>query len=108
MKTIGVRALRENPGVLSQCAEAGELIMVTNRNNPISLSVPFSDELLQSGIGVSMAVKLFEEGVLTLTKSAKFAKMPVEEFLLKLTALGVIVVDQTAKELESDLEAISG
>ena len=108
MKTIGVRALRENPGVLSQYAEAGELIMVTNRNNPISLSVPFSDDLLQSGIGVSMAVKLFEEGVLTLPKAAKFAKMSIEEFLLKLSALGVIVVDQTTKELESDLEAISG
>ena len=108
MKTIGVRALRENPGVLSQCAEAGELILVTNRNNPISLSVPFSDDLLQSGIGVSMAVKLFEEGVLTLPKAAKFAKMSIEEFLLKLSALGVIVVDQTTKELESDLEAING
>ena len=108
MKTIGVRALRENPGVLSQCAEAGELILVTNRNNPISLSVPFTDDLLQSGIGVSMEVKLFEEGVLTLPSSAKFAKLSVEEFLLKLAALGVVVVDQTTKELESDLEAISG
>ncbi len=108
MKTIGVRALRENPGVLSQCAQAGELILVTNRNNPISLSVPFTDDLLQSGVGVSIAVKLFEEGVLTLPKSAKFAKMSTEEFLLKLAALGIVVVDQTAKELESDLEAISG
>ena len=108
MKTIGIRALRENPGVLSQCAERGELILVTNRNNPISLSVPFSDELLQSDIGVSMAVKLFEEGVLTLPKSAKLAKMSIEEFLLKLAALGVIVVDQTTKELKSDLGAIRG
>jgi predicted HTH domain antitoxin len=106
MKTIGVRALRENPGVLSQCAERGELILVTNRNNPISLSVPFSDELLQSGIGVSMAVKLFEGGILPLPKSAKLAKMPIEEFLLKLAALDVIVVDQPTKELKSDLGAI--
>jgi predicted HTH domain antitoxin len=108
MKTIGVRALRENPGVLSQCAEAGELILVTNHNNPISLSIPFTDELLQSGIGANVAVKLYEEGVLTLPKSAKCAKMSIEDFLLKLAALGVVVVDQTTKELKSDLEAISG
>jgi predicted HTH domain antitoxin len=84
------------------------LILVTNRNNPISLSVPFSDDLLQSGIGVTMAVKLFEEGILTLPKAAKFANLSIEEVLLKLAAPGVVVVDQTTKELESDLEAISG
>jgi len=108
MKTIGVRALRENPGVLSQCAEAGELILVTNRNNPISLSVPFTDDLLQFGIRTSMAVKLYQEGVLTLSKSAKFANISIEDFLQKLAVIGVVVVDQTPEELESDLEAING
>lgn len=106
MKTIGVRALRENPGVLSQCAESGELILVMNRNNPISLSIPFSEELLQSGISMNVAVKLYEEGILTLARSAKLANVSTEEFLKKLAALGIVVVDQSRKELESDLEAI--
>ena len=48
MKTIGVRALRENPGVLSQSAAAGEFVLLTNRNDPISLSVPFDEELLRT------------------------------------------------------------
>ena len=81
MKTVGVRALRENPGVLSQSAAKGEFVLVTNRNNPISLSVPFDEELLKSGVHVNMAAKLYEEGVLTLTKSATLAKMSVESFL---------------------------
>jgi len=51
MKTIGVRALRENPGVLSQSAAAGEFILIANRNNPVSLA-----------------------------KAAALAKMPVERF----------------------------
>lgn len=106
MKTIGVRALRENPGVLSKCAESGELILVMNRNNPISLSIPFSEELLQSGISMNVAVKLYEEGILTLARSAKLAKISTEEFLKKLATLGIVVVDQSRKELESDLEAI--
>ena len=46
----------------------GEFVLVTNRNDPISLSVPFNDELVKAG--VHRAVKLYEEGVLTRSKAA--------------------------------------
>ena len=107
MKTIGIRALRENPGVLSQYAAAGEFVLVTNRNDPISLSVPFDDDLLRSGVHLSVAVKLYEENVLTLVKAARLAKMPVEVFMQKLASFGVTVVDQSTEELVSDLNALN-
>ncbi len=106
MKTIGVRALRENPGVLSQCAAKGEYVLVTNRNDPMSLSVPFDDELVRSGVHVNIAVKLYDEELLSLAKAAKLARMPVETFLNTLANLGIVVVDQTRQELESDLKNI--
>lgn len=103
MKTIGVRALRENPGVLSQCAAKGEFVLVTNRNDPVSLSVPFNDELLRAGVHISIAVKLYEDGLLTLAKAATLAKMPLESFMKRLALLGVVAVDQSAEELDADL-----
>lgn len=103
MKTIGVRALRENPGVLSQSAAAGEFVLVTNRNAPISLSIPFGEDLLKSGVHVNVALKLYEDNVLTLVKAARLAKMPVEEFMKHLANLDIVVADQTSEELESDL-----
>lgn len=106
MKTIGVRALRENPGVLSQSAAVGEYVLVTNRNHPISLSIPFDDDLIRLGVHINIAVKFYEDGVLTLAKASKLAKMPVEMFINKLANLGVIVFDQTVEELESDLKNI--
>ena len=108
MKTIGVRALRENPGVLSQYADKGEFVLVTNRNKPISLSVPFSDELIESGVHINVAVVLYEEDVLTLTKAAKLARLPVEAFMKKLVSLGVVSVDQSVEELDSDLNNLRG
>ena len=108
MKTIGVRALRENPGVLSQYADKGEFVLVTNRNKPISLSVPFSDELIESGVHINVAVILYEEDVLTLTKAAKLAGLPVEAFMKKLVSLGVVSVDQPVEELDSDLKNLGG
>ena len=107
MKTIGVRALRENPGVLSRSSAAGELVLITNRNHPISLSIPFGKDLLDSGVHVNVALKLYEEGVLTLVKAAKLAKMPIEDFMKHLTHLGIVATDQTSEELESDLNTLS-
>ena len=106
MKTIGVRALRENPSVLSQSAEAGEYVVVTNRHSPISIAIPFSDELLEMGLHVNMAIKFYEEGLLSLGKSAQLAKMSVESFLEHLSNLGIAVVDQTSEELLEDLDEI--
>ena len=106
MKTIGIRALRENPGVLSKCALNGELVIVTNRNDPISIAVPFSDELLNSGIHINMAVKLYDEGMLTLSKAATLAKMSVEVFIRMLGYQGIVVVDQSSEELDADLDSI--
>jgi predicted HTH domain antitoxin len=51
-------------------------------------------------------VKLFEEGVLTISKAAKLAALPVEAFMARLAVLGIVVVDQTADELVSDLTNI--
>ncbi|MBX2808268.1 MAG: UPF0175 family protein [Cellvibrionaceae bacterium] len=107
MKTVGVRALRENPGILSQSAAEGEFVLLTNRNEPISLSVPFNDDLLDAGVNINVAIKLYEEGVLTLAKAAKLSKMPVETFLNKLGCLGIVVVDQSTKDLSADLDTLN-
>lgn len=106
MRTIGVRALRENPGVLSKCASKGEYVLVTNRNTPLSLSIPFTDDLLDAGVHINIAISLYQQGMLTLVKAACLAQMPVESFIHKLSVFGIEVVDQTEDELLSDLKAL--
>ncbi len=106
MKTVGVRALRENPGVLSESATSGELLLVTNRSSPVSLSVPFSEELIQSGVHVNLAIKLFEDDLISLVKAAKLAKMSVEGFMELLSALEIPIVNYDANELENELNLL--
>jgi predicted HTH domain antitoxin len=106
MRTIGVRSLRENPGVLSKSAANGEYVLITNHNNPVSLSIPFDDALFRTGVNINIAIKLYEEGLLTIVKASKLAQMSVEAFLGQLSNLGVVVVDQTEDELASDLKNI--
>lgn len=103
MKNIGIRELRTNPGVLSRYAQSGELALLTNHSLPISISVPFDDALLREGIHTLLAIKLFEEGSMTLCRAAKFAHLSTELFLKKLAILGITVVDQSSEELSQEL-----
>ena len=64
------------------------------------------DLRLEAGVHIQAAIKLFNEGILTLVESAALAKMPVESFLETLSALGINVVDQTEEALCSDLKNI--
>lgn len=104
MKTIGIRALRENPGILSKHAASGEYVLLTNRNDPMSLSIPFDDELIKEGVHVAMAIKFYEDGLVALAKAARIARMSVEAFLSQLAELDIDVVDQSEAELAEDLK----
>lgn len=55
---------------------------------------------------INLAIGLFEQGILTLGKAAKLANMSSEAFLEKLVCLDVVVVDHSAEDLESDLDAL--
>lgn len=106
MKIVGVRALRENPGVISESAKNGELLLVTNRSSPVSIAVPFGEALLQSGVHVNVAIKLFEDGALSLVKSAALARMSTESFMELLAALEVPAVKYDVSELDSEMDIL--
>lgn len=107
MKTIGVRAIRENPDLFNQCAAKGEYLTITSHNKPISISVPFDDDLIRSGAHTNIAINLFENETLTLTKAASLAKMSTEAFMKVLSSVNCTAVNYPADELDSDLEALN-
>lgn len=106
MKILDIKAISEDPDSLNRAAQAGELAVIMDHGTPVSVCVPVSGSILPTDVVCNLAVKLFEDGELTLVQAAKMACVSAEEFLLKLKVLGVVVVDQTAGELESDLKIL--
>lgn len=104
MDTYSVRDLREHTGSLIHEAEEGKLALVTKRGRPVFLAVPFSEELLNLGLRVALAVHLYKEGALTVGKAAELSELPLEVFIEKLGKLGVAVVAYTAEELDKELK----
>jgi predicted HTH domain antitoxin len=105
MQTFSIRELRERSGDLSREAEEGRLALVTRHGQPLFVSVPFTEELLQAGVHAALATKLFQGGELTSARAAKLARMSLPQFLAYLSAQGIPVVDHDPAELEQELAA---
>lgn len=103
MDAFTVRDLRERTGELIRDAEAGKLSVVTKHGKPVFVAVPLDDRLLEEGLRVALAIKLFDEEVLSLSKAARFAGMPIEDFLEYLGKQGIAVVRYSAEELDAEI-----
>ena len=99
--------MRERTGELIRGAEDGHLSVVTKHGNPVFVAVPFDEVLLESGVRVSLALRLFDDGTLTLSQAAKVAGVRVEAFIERVGAAGLTVVRTPADKLDSELEIIA-
>ena len=105
MHTFTVRDLREHTGALIQDAELGKLSLITKHGHPVFLAVPFSEELLELGLRTALAIKLYQDEVVTLEKAAKLAGQSVEGFIEKIGKLGIPAVSYAIDDLQQELKA---
>ena len=73
MDAFTISDLRERTGELMRDAEAGKLSIVTKHGQPVFVAVPFNETLLKEGVGGALAVKLFDDDVISLGEAAKLA-----------------------------------
>ncbi|MGD2062977.1 MAG: type II toxin-antitoxin system prevent-host-death family antitoxin [Nitrospirota bacterium] len=107
MDSFSIRDLRERTGELVRDAEAGRLSVVTKRGRPVFVAVPFDEALLEQGVNVALAAKLYADGVVTLSRAARVAGVSTEAFIEKLGLLGVPVVDYPPDELDEELARLA-
>lgn len=105
MQTFTIRDLRDRTGDLVREAEAGRLSVVTRHGQPVFVAVPFDEVLLREGVNVLLAIRLFDQEVLSLGKAARLAGMSLAELMDHLARNGVPVARPQPGEMEQELEA---
>lgn len=105
METFSIRDIREKTGDLVRTAEAGRLSVVAKHGQPVFVAVPFDEVLMSNGVNVDLAIKMFDEGALSLGKAARLARMSHEEFMELLGAMAIPVVRYPAAEIDSEVDA---
>lgn len=103
MQIFSIRDLRDRSGELSREAEQGRLSLVTRHGQPLFVSVPFTDEVMQHGVRAALATHLFRSGELTPGRAARIAGMSYAQFLEHASAQGIAVVDYDPAELDREL-----
>ena len=104
MQTFNLRDLSLRADELTRDVEAGKLSVVTQDGQPIFVVVPFDETLVREGVNVTLAIKLFDEETISLSKAARLAGMGVVEFMDILAALRIPVARPLPGELEKELE----
>lgn len=106
MESFTVRDLRERTGDLIRDAEAGKLSVITKHGQPVFVAVPFDETLLREGVRVALAIKLYDEEVVSLGKAAKLAGVSLSEFINHLGSLQIPVVRYGRADLEAELAGL--
>jgi predicted HTH domain antitoxin len=107
MKTVNVSGLKNNPSEALRMAH-DDIVLVMNRNEPDALMVGLKSAKIigMPGVRKALATALFKDGNLSLARSAKLADMPLASFIAHVSRLGISVVDQTAEEVQEDLDTL--
>ena len=103
MNTFTVRDLRERTGELVRNAEAGHLSLVAKYGRPLFLAVPLDEHLLESGVKVALACRLFAEKVISFGKATRLAGLSPQDLTEQLGAMGIPAVDYEVAELDDEL-----
>lgn len=106
MKTVNVSGLKNNPSEALRMAHE-DMVLVMNRNEPDAVMVGLKSKIIgMPGVRKALATALFKDGNLSLARSAKLADMPLADFIAHVSRLGIPVVDQTAEEVQQDLDTL--
>lgn len=106
VETFSVRDLRERTGELVRQAEAGHLSLVAKHGHPLFVAVPLDEHLLEQGVGVALACRLFADKVVSFQKAARLAGLSVEAFMERLGTMGIPAIDYPPEEVDRELTAI--
>ena len=104
---FSVRDVRQRSGELLRGAEDGRVALITKHGRPAILALPFDQRLLELGVHRALALRLFEQRLLTLTQAARVAGTPPEDFIALLGEAGIPAVDYPPDELDDEVHVAS-
>lgn len=107
MRAVSIRELKNNPSAALREAREHP-VMVLNRHRPEALLVHLDDDslLAEPGIRQALAAALFRERCLSLGQAARFSRLPIAEFIRRVSRLGIPVVGGSPTDVRGDTEVV--
>ena len=103
MRSFDIHELHVRSEYIVREVEQGRLSLVTRCGQPLFVSVPFTEALLQEGVHMVLALSLFRQGDMSSGRAARLAGMTRPDFLEYASSMGTPVVDYDPAELDEEL-----
>ena len=103
MGAISVEQLVDSPARLIAEAQSGHLSIVTKDGRPLFLAVPYDERFANEELHVAIAIRMYEQEVISIGKAASIAGLSLGEFIDRLAALQIPVIRYPAEDLEREL-----
>ncbi len=81
MDTISLRDVGAHLDTLTQNAAAGRLTLITQHGQPMLLAVPLTDQQLDPGLRIALALKLYKDGSVDVAEAGRLAGVAPEAFM---------------------------
>jgi predicted HTH domain antitoxin len=108
MKALSIRELKNNPSAALRQAQADDLVVVMNRQQPQALLVDLArlGGADLAGVKFALAVTLFRQGQVSLGYAARVAGLSVSDLIERFGRMGIPIVTVDDRELDHELAAI--
>lgn len=93
MHTLGIKEIKQNPGLISKAVENNELLFISKRGKPIAVATALDDEVFDFGLKKWILIKAFESGSLSLGQLVKSLNQSYSETLELLDMLKIPSLD---------------
>jgi len=106
MKTLGIKSIHDNPGLLSKSLEGGAYSLITKHGVPVGIALGFESDMLEEGLKRYLVAKAFEAGDMSLGEVARAWKTSREEAMGILDGLCIPVADYSLEEEMAKMESL--
>ena len=98
MKSIGIKELKSNPGLISKTIESGEYLLISKRGKPIAIATSLDDKVLDMGLKKWILIDSFKQGALSLGQLSRALDISYMETVEMLDLLKIPVLDYDLKD----------
>jgi len=105
MQSLTIREIKNNPATMTAPLESGNCVFITKHGKPIGITLPLTDNIIDHSIKELLYFDLYKKNLISFGKLAEFLNVRKDKLRKMFTAMGMPIIDYSAKDVQDELEA---
>jgi hypothetical protein len=103
MQSLKIKEIQADTKKLTSALKSKEWTLITQKGNPIGMTMPFNTDVINNGLKTSLMINAFKLGFLSLGQFSKELKISQKKAMNILSLMNIDVIDY---EFSKDMDTI--